>query len=533
MKKTIFLIILASCAIVSCSKKEIAESPVVVKGTQIITATVNAETKLAYSEVTTAEKGMVSVWEAGDKFSAIQINADDTTTVEFSLVAGEGTASGTFVATTSGVVDDTKWVAVLGSNAVSQGSGKELHCSYMNQDGTLAGLSKYNYVVAEGTGLKPNFNFNEGEKLSYILRVKLPEGIKCIEYTPCAWNKISAANGREIIYLNESDGAKSNDYGPSKTSTITLKNASAAGDVVYISIPCLDYSRTYMSYNNNKQNMNLRMGVVLTIMNDVSDQATKSNGYVFENNITGKPGKIQTIDMSELKLVNRPTPSECIKLATDTVVLSKPHASALWQAGKLETYWAPYNIGATKASESGKYIAFGEAYDNGEYTYVKYTLRHKTDGTTNRDDIITNLYNKLVDNGDNKTFYSVTSSRYDAARVIWGSAWRMPHCVEIQLLLNSKKAAEKLDGVDCIKFTHGSSNIYFPAAGAKKDNATIDADYAVIWTADMVQRSASNPGWNAAYALYVKKDLSSAGCDRYGRYDGLNVRPVLVKSSIK
>ncbi len=71
--------------------------------------------------------------------------------------------------------------------------GTEIHCSFTDQGGFLSSLNNYNYVVADGEGLEPSFDFENGTKLSYIMRIKLPAGIKCIEYTCPAYYKVTAS----------------------------------------------------------------------------------------------------------------------------------------------------------------------------------------------------------------------------------------------------------------------------------------------------------------------------------------------------
>jgi len=526
MKKILFALILIS-SICACSKKEIAQEPQTTGEKQTIYATVNAATKLAYSEVTSGGgAGLTSTWETGDSFQAIQ---DGTKTVTFTLYEGAGTTSAKFIAETEGVTESTQWTAVLGGAAVSAGSGKEIHCGYMNQTGTLASLSNYNYVKASGTGLKPSFDFAAGTKLSVIFRIKLPEGIKCIEYTPCGYNKVTSGSA-DIVYLNDSE---QNDYSASKTSTITLASASSKNDLVYLAVPALDFSRTYQTYNNNKQNGNLRTGLVLTLMNDNSDNATLSNGTVYEKKITGKEGSIGTIDLSAMTLLSRPKPTDAINIAKNNVVCVA-HSSALKQAGNVDTYWSPFNLGASKVSEAGYYVAFGEAFDNGVYTFVKYSMRHKTDGTNNRDDYCSTQHAKFVENGNNTKFYTVAGSRYDAARVVWGSAWRMPYMIELSVLYNATMKVEKIDGHDCITFTEGGSSISVPIAGYKKEeNAAKDETTLFLRSADKINRAASNAGWNAAYGIYIKNTLNTKAMDRWDHYAGLNIRPVLAKSTIK
>ena len=139
-------------------------------GKQIITPQ-SIATKVAYSENTPGGgAGLGSVWEEGDSFKAIQ---DGAKVVTFNLVSGAGSTSATFQATTEGATSLTAWVAVLGGGA--RQNGNVIECPYKLQSGTLAGLSNFNYVKANGSGLTPNFDF-ENRRSSLYYENKMPAG---------------------------------------------------------------------------------------------------------------------------------------------------------------------------------------------------------------------------------------------------------------------------------------------------------------------------------------------------------------------
>ena len=190
--KKIFTAIALLAAVCACNKNELTpaeENNIPSDGKQIIRATVNVASKVTYSENTPGGGGGISsVWAAGDKFYAIQ---DGSTVVTFNIVDGIGNTSATFEAEAEGVTASTTWKAVLGGHASVHGT--EIHCSFTDQGGFLSSLNNYNYVVADGEGLEPSFDFENGTKLSYIMRIKLPAGIKCIEYTCPAYYKVTAS----------------------------------------------------------------------------------------------------------------------------------------------------------------------------------------------------------------------------------------------------------------------------------------------------------------------------------------------------
>ena len=114
MKKYLALITVfaALCACEKAQENALEEATPKNGEKQIISATVNVATKVAYSENTPGGgSGISSVWESGDKFYAIQ---DNNTVVTFNLVSGAGNTSATFEAEAEGVSASTTWKAVLG-----------------------------------------------------------------------------------------------------------------------------------------------------------------------------------------------------------------------------------------------------------------------------------------------------------------------------------------------------------------------------------------------------------------------------------
>lgn len=528
MKKTariLFSLICVSAALVACKKENATDSE-----EQLITAYVNAGpvNKLAYEEVMEGGgAGVQSYWQTGDHFLAIQ---DGEKVIDFKLVSGAGTTQGVFQALTSGVTSSTNWVGVVGNGA--EAHSNEIHCGFMKQNGTISDLSGYNYVKVSATGDEPYFNFAEGEGLSYVLRIKLPAGIKCIEYTPCAWSKVTASE-TSIVYFNNND---QDDYSAKNTSTITLAEVSTSEQLAYIAIPLLDYSKTFDIVNGGKQYQNLKTGVVLTLLNNDSDNADASNGTIFENDVRGKGGLISTLDLSEMTLIPRPKPENAVKFI-NTSLSCKPHSSALNQAAdSLITFWAPFEVGATEAGKAGYHIMYGmyEPYKGGSDSFVEYKYRGNP-GPGQKYNSIGHSHAKLLDITGNTTFYSIESSRYDAARVLWGCAWRMPHCLEIQELLSSTRAAQTVGGQKCVKCTNAKTGnyIYLPVAGYKLDGATQESNYAEIWSANKINRTHENAGWNAGYIGYIKEDGTEPGYDRYEMKRAIPILPVLVSSEIK
>ena len=538
MKKIIAMLSLVA-SFAACSKQEVIGPEVTPEGKQIITARVlNPKTKLAYSEnVAGGGSGMSSIWEVGDSFNAIQKTGDDVVVVTFELYSGEGTSSATFKAETEGVTAETVWTAVLGNNAYL--GTDELNCSYKGQNGTVEGLYDYNYVLSTGSGMSPEFDFSSGSNLSYIMRLKLPSGIKSIEYTPSAYWKVTPSGATRKYYdtdkYNESDTHTYAAFEPINTSTITLDTPSSSGDIVYIAVPAIDYSESGVVYNAGKQKGNIRCGVVVTILNDTSDNATASNGAVLGADVSSKGGQIATFDMSGWSLIPRPKPSDAI-LLEDAKAQNITNASLKQKvpASTMKTYWAPFNIGAGSATEVGDYFAFGEV--NGgktDYTFVTYSLRHNPSGEFYNDFISARRY---VDGGTT-SFLTIAGSRYDAARVKWGIAWRMPHLAECRALWdgnNSYDINATISGVNGMKITNNATSeyVFLPKPDKSKQEYLTGEDsstFAYIWVADKPQRNQGDTGWNSAFTVGTKKnDLYNDM--RLLEYSGIPVRPVLSSS---
>lgn len=508
---------------------------------QIITATVNCPTKVAYSEnISGGGNGISSVWQEGDSFYAIQ---DDETVVTFTLSSGAGSHSATFTAETSGVSSSTKWVAVLGKGASVHAA--EIHCGYMNQKGTIADLNNVNYVQAEGTGLKPSFNFDGGKKLSYILRLKLPAGIKCIEYTPCAYWIVNSTEAKRAYYTTDkypsetltvdtSDPA-TNYAGwlPENTSTITLASASKAGDIVYIAVPALNHNKKKSLYSGNEQYTNFHTGVIVTILNGTSDEATASNGSVVDEDASEKGGQVVTWDMSSWSLLPRPKPSDAIHITTSES-FTESDTGFYFDVTGSDVYWSPFNIGASQPQQVGNYYAWGDISTPEErgrtegYTFVSHTVRGQGPSAS------THYYNVIQIAMPGKYYFTIRGSRYDVARVKWGKAWRTPGFIEIYCTLKNSSPATVSGLANCLKY----GDLVIPKSNAIKGTDEFkpkDRDGAYIWSSDILRRGRRDPYKKPWYVGTTANGTSGdwfRSPDAMERYIGLPVRPVLAESEV-
>lgn len=546
--KKIILYSAAIAALFACNKIDEEVIPVNSEGKQIITAYASIPfTKLAYSENTVGGgSGLSSTWETGDTFKAIQKTGDDVTVVTFTLYDGNGTTQGKFRTETEGVTAETQWTAVLGNHSTI--SSEEIHCSYKGQNGKLASLDDYNYVVSSGTGTAPTFSFNPGTAKSYIMRIKLPAGIKCIEYTPSAYWKVSTSEVKRQYYnfTNPQNGDADNSvytyaaFEAANTSTIELDAASASGDIIYIAVPAINYDYTSGGFafdlTNKRQYCNNLNGVIVTLMNDVSDEATLSCGAVLGSNVSEKGGQIGTFDMSGKTLLHRPKPADAIRFLTASNSFSDSGRSF---NSKTDTYWAPFNVGASSEAEVGNYYAWGEIEPKATYSEATYSRWHDPDGDATN--VLDAISFKFTPWSGASSLYSIAGSRYDAARVQWGVAWRMCSVLELMALSKHTRAKVTTPGTGTkVTVSGGSDYIFIPQSNIMI-NSTLSrypgksVDWSTFWTSDNVNRI----DVSATPILQPFMQGENGGIDYWNNklyvrfWWGEPVRPVLASSTIE
>ncbi len=532
--KKIFSTIALLAVICACEKEKNIqiEDNTQSGGKQIITATVNCPTKVTYSENTPGGgAGISSVWAEGDTFLALQ---DGSTVVTFTLASGAGSTSATFTAEAENVTASTSWKAVLGGHASVHGT--EIHCGYTDQGGKLSSLNNYNYVVADGTGLTPSFDFNNGEKLSYIMRIKLPAGIKCIEYTCPAYFKVTGSGAESVRAIGDNES-----YDNIPFRTITLATASSAGDLLYLVVPAVNHAcnlHTYLNSGGKHQYKNRQTGVILTFLNDTSNDATASNGTIIGDDgaggtpalkwdLTSKGGMVATFDLSAMTLIKRPKPSDAITLSASNVTKTWYNNQMKDKASTLTTHWAPFNIGATASHEVGDFFAWGELKTKSAYTFQTHIRRHQAVSTE------TNYYDIIAKDvsGTDINYATICGSRYDVARVKWGSAWRMAHNLEFETLNQSGAGYATVSGVTGWK----TGDLFFPPAGYYDDSTLKDDSggyHVMSWSGDQVATSQANATYSKAYAFDPKNGASTVEYWGLNREYGIPVRPVL-SSSVK
>ncbi|MBO5562193.1 MAG: hypothetical protein J5939_00575 [Bacteroidales bacterium] len=174
--------------------------------------------------------------------------------------------------------------------------------------------------------------------------------------------------------------------------------------------------------------------------------------------------------------------------------------------------WATCNVGAATPEEFGDYFAWGETTTKTDYSWSTYFDNPSGDGVT---------FTKYA--MDKKTVLDLTD---DAARVNWGSTWRMPTDAEWFALLDSAnfdwdwddvrkgyKVTSKVSGYE-------GNSIFLPGAGYMYDDI-FDGIYAGnYWS------SWNGASYGSEYALSVYFYSKEVSRILRERYNGLSVRPV-------
>ena len=408
--------------ILSGCEKELNENTDAGVEEAVITATAVAPgafsaTKVAYTDnYSEAEEiiDITSAWENGDTFTALEINGANVDVVTFTST-GTGASASFKSSGAKSANKNTTWLAVSGNAAVVDGA---FVCKYDGQDGSLKNLGKYDYSVVEAKGSNPVFDFSKGTRLTYVMRVLLPEDIKYVEYNTGTTND----GGWKVTGIESKDikGTASTTV-PDAVSTITLTSQSSKGDIVYIALPAI---------NCQASSDNRLAGIIVTIM---SSDKKLSQGKVASPDLTGKGGNVGTFNMSSLELMARALPEEAIKLGTIK------YEGKSYPLGS----WAPFNLGGNVQKDEGAIAGYLYAWGETEprTSFSRGTYKWVNDGTYNTQlgykyigavDSVEPYIEYCIAGGPSApthgpgTFYDIGGTKYDAARVKWGKDWRLP-----------------------------------------------------------------------------------------------------------
>lgn len=551
MKKILLAVTALSALFLAGCVKEIQQEKTVVEGAQI-TATAIApgsftQTKISYTDMFSDENDQVDIsarWEKGDSFTALEINGATVTEVTFKYKE-EKERIVTFAAENAvEATNDTKWVAVLGDVKVKDGV---INCLYDGQDGSLENIGKYAYVVAESTGTSPVFDFKESKKqLTYLMRIKLPAGIKYIEF-----NTGLNYNGGWAV---TEDGTATSTTTTTKLGAekmLTLKAESTNEQVAYLAIPA-------MRYDTGDGEAKIRdAGLIVTIF---TANMKKSQGKVLAQNLVAEGGNVGTYIMSDLDLMDRPLKSDAINLGSVT------YNGKTYPLGA----WAPFNLGDnTYSSDSGfrgKMFAWGETEPKASFSKENYKYYNSGNYVTQIGYKYTNVTEQVdpylvfdICGGGSSSpttgsFYDIGGTRYDAARVKWGSEWRMPGNEvsgnimlmgdsRLSTVIDTEKKVEVTPyaaggytnkngftattmGAVVVKANGAELALYltpFTNTGSKTSDGTVSHYY--ISTSDYGVKG--NSYWNRSCQFQISKDGYSLRNGTPYQWDGMAIRAVL------
>lgn len=173
-------------------------------------------------------------------------------------------------------------------------------------------------------------------------------------------------------------------------------------------------------------------------------------------------------------------------MAMQTVVNSDYNGQEYVDLG-LSVKWAKYNVGASSETEKGQYFSWGETATKDNYqtsNYLYYAGTNNANGW--------NLYNKYVTFINNGTIDNIVALQPedDAAHVVMGGTWRMPHDSEYQELIDKCTWLHSDEGVT-IMGPNGNS-IFLPLTGLISGSETYWDDCGYYRGAEVTLNDNSN-----------------------------------------
>lgn len=164
----------------------------------------------------------------------------------------------------------------------------------------------------------------------------------------------------------------------------------------------------------------------------------------------------------------------------------------------LSVKWADHNLGAARATDYGKYFAWGALRPSPEYT-----------------DTLCPTWNRNFDYRE-----VAADTLYDAATVAWGTEWRLPTSYELKELIDSCTwASATVSGIKGYRVTGPSGkHIFLPSAGYKVGKTVLfGGSEGLYWSAEPI-------GTRLAGILMF--DTAAPTWSNFSRSSGLPIRPV-------
>lgn len=162
--------------------------------------------------------------------------------------------------------------------------------------------------------------------------------------------------------------------------------------------------------------------------------------------------------------------------------------------------WATCNIGATSPEQYGDYYAWAETKTKSIYTEENSVAL------------------------DMEITYDISEiTRYDAAKAIWGGAWRLPSAAEFSELQNNCEwEISSMNGVNGYKVIGKNGNsIFIPFAGGyNNETCYYNGIQAYLW-------SSTPQGEIVSVCLFMDMDYNEVSNCNINKYVGLSIRPVV------
>ena len=235
--------------------------------------------------------------------------------------------------------------------------------------------------------------------------------------------------------------------------------------------------------------------------------AVSASAQVYYLNVFGNDGSRTRFEISKL---------DSVKLSYEQAPIEGLRHVDLG----LSVEWASFNIGATNPYEPGDYFAWGETETKDEYNYNTYKFKHSSIsyGYTK--------YNYYANVGPVDYKYRLDMED-DAARVIWGSDWRMPTKEEMEeLVTECRWSWYEVDSVKGYMVTGPNGNhIFLPAGYFRFDNSDGAPEQVTSYLSSSLD-AVDKCAWGLDFY-----DIYTYGYDRFemspeSRYFGELIRPV-------
>ena len=203
-----------------------------------------------------------------------------------------------------------------------------------------------------------------------------------------------------------------------------------------------------------------------------------------------------TIHLSDGSTIVRPVwEVEKITFGTAESTVESAAPEAAVDLG-LSVQWAPFNIGATSASEAGFLVGWGDVTAQNHSTDLKY-------------------YPTLTPDGH------IVNTSYDLAKVMWEDKWRMPTDGEItELMTQCDWEWTEHDGVKgyLVKSRTNENSIFLPVTGVRTGNDTSETEAGYYWSGMLAT--------NNTNAQLLGINESTPSLTEMERYLGMAIRPV-------